>query len=176
VVLAGSATHFPVAFLLFYVVISGLGLPEMTTTVRSVQATLEDGSATPAAGPACRRGTPSSPWTAPPPRVADLVDAISSHPGETVALSVERAGETLVVPVDLAAVADGEGGPAATWGSPGHQDGAGRAGDRAGPGRGALGEAVVASGHGLWDLVTGVPRLLGAVLGGNVQDVGRTAR
>ena len=49
VVLAGSATHFPLAFLLFYLVASGIGLPARTTTVESVQATLDDGSATPAA-------------------------------------------------------------------------------------------------------------------------------
>jgi membrane-associated protease RseP (regulator of RpoE activity) len=37
---------------------------------------------------------------------------------------------------------------------------------------GALGNAVVASGRGLWELVAGAPRLLGAVLGGNPDDLG----
>lgn len=174
VVLAGSATHFPLAFLLFYLVVSGVGLPVRTTTVESVQATLEDGSPTPAAAAGLLPGdivvalggeaTPE--W-------ADLVDAIVARPGETVALGVQREGQPLSVRVTLAAVDDGAGGERGYLGvAPGTRT------ERAGPveglgeAGGALGNAVVASGRGLWDLVAGVPRLVVAVVGGNADDVG----
>jgi membrane-associated protease RseP (regulator of RpoE activity) len=174
VVLAGSATHFPVAFLLFYVVVSGVGLPVPTTTVNRVQATLDNGTATPAslAGLLVGDTVLALDGTA-TPEWEDLVDAISAHPGETVTLTVERAGEALSVDVVLASVDDGAGGERGYLGiAPGSRK------ERVGPGAGlvdagqSLGKAVVASGRGLWELVTGVPRLLGAVLGGNGEDLG----
>src|SRR3972149_10275965 len=49
VVLAGVASHFVVAFLLFFVVASVLGVQGSPTTVESAQAPLDDGAPTPAA-------------------------------------------------------------------------------------------------------------------------------
>jgi membrane-associated protease RseP (regulator of RpoE activity) len=174
VVLAGSATHFPVAFLLFYLVISGLGLPVRTTTVESVEATLDDGTATPAATAGLSSGDRIVALDGvATPEWADLVDAITAHPGDPVVLTVERGGEVVAVVVTLASIDDGAGGkrgylgiaPGARTERAGPLEGLGEAG-------GALGNAVVASGRGLWDLVVGVPRLVGAVLGGNAEDVG----
>ncbi|MFH1329549.1 MAG: M50 family metallopeptidase [Actinomycetota bacterium] len=174
VVLAGSATHFPLAFLLFYLVASGVGLPVRTTTVESVQATLENGSLTPAATVGLLPGdTVTALAGEPTPEWADLVDAITARPGETVTLGVERAGQMLSVEVTLAAVDDGAGGKRGYLGiAPGTRT------ERAGPveglgeAGGALRDAVVASGRGLWDLVTGVPRLVEAVLAGSAEDLG----
>jgi membrane-associated protease RseP (regulator of RpoE activity) len=174
VVLAGSATHFTVAFLLFYLVIAGLGVPSQTTTVDTIQATLDNGSPTPAATSGLQAGdtivaldgSPTPEWT-------DLVDAISSHPGESVALSVERGSTLLTIDVTLAAVDNGSGGqrgylgvaPTIETERAGPVVGLGRAGRE-------LGDAVVASGQGLWGLVTGVPKLLAAVFGGNTASLG----
>jgi len=174
VVLAGSATHFPVAFLLFYLVVSGVGLPVRTTTVDGVQATLDDGTATPASLAGLLPGdTVLALDGAATPEWEDLVDAITAHPGEAVTLTVDRAGEVLFIEVVLASLDDGAGGERGYLGiAPGART------ERVGPlpglaeAGGALGEAVVASGRGLWELVAGVPRLLAAVLGGNPDDLG----
>lgn len=174
VVLAGSATHFPVAFLLFYLVVSGVGLPVAITTLDSIQATLDDGSATPAAAAGLLPGdTVTSLAGIPTTEWQDLVDEITARPGQTVALGVERAGQVLSLQVTLASVDDGEGGQRGYLGvSPGTRteragafEGIGRAGA-------AVGDAVVASGRGLWQLVTGVPALVGAVFGGHADSVG----
>jgi membrane-associated protease RseP (regulator of RpoE activity) len=174
VVLAGSATHFPLAFLLFYLVVSGIGLPVQTTTVESVAATMEDGSPTPAATAGLLPGdTVVSLDGIATPEWADLVEAIAARPGETVAVGLEREGRTLSVEATLAAVDDGAGGKRGYLGvAPGART------ERAGPVAGlgeagkSVGEAVVASGRGLWELVAGAPRLVAAVFGGNVEDVG----
>jgi len=174
VVLAGSATHFPVAFLLFYVVVSGLGLPVATTTLDAVQATLEGGAPTPAAEvgllPGDRitamEGEPIEDW-------ADLQAALRIRPGETVTLSLEREGRPLSLQVSLAAVDDGAGGQRGYLGvTPGTR--AERAGPVEGLGEAAsmVGESVVLSGRGLWQLVAVVPRLVGAVFGGDVDELG----
>lgn len=174
VVLAGSATHFPLAFLLFYLVASGIGVPARTTTVESVQATLDDGSATPAAAAGLLAGdTVTSLAGVPTPEWADLVDEITARPGETVSLGVERAGQALTLEVALASVDDGAGGKRGYLGiAPGTRTE--RAGPIAGLGQAgaSVGDAVVASGRGLWELVAGAPRLFAAVFGGNVEDVG----
>ncbi len=174
VVLAGSATHFPVAFLLFYLVASGIGLPVATTTVDAVQATLADGSAAPAAVVGLLPGdTVTSLAGVPTPEWQDLVDEITARPGQTVALGVERAGQALSLQVTLASVDDGEGGERGYLGiSPGTRSE--RAGVLGGFGQAgaAVGDAMVASGRGLWQLVTGAPRLVAAVFGGNADDVG----
>lgn len=174
VVLAGSATHFPLAFLLFYLVAAGVGLPVSTTTIESVQATLDAGGPTPASQAGLLPGdvllavdgnaTPEWP---------DLVEAISAHPGEKVTLTVAREGRTLDLDVVLASVKDTDGtergylgiaptartervGPLAAFGEAGR----------------TLGNAVVGSVRGLWELVAGVPRLVGAVFGGNAESIG----
>jgi len=174
VVLAGSATHFPVAFLLFYLVISGIGMPVSTTTVDEVQATLDDGTATPASLAGLLAGdTVLALDGVATPEWADLVDAITVHPGEEVTLTVDRGGEVVLVEVVLASVDDGSGGERGYLGiAPGVRT------ERSGPVQGLadagreLGDAVVASGRGLWELVAGLPELLGAVLGGNADDLG----
>ncbi len=174
VVLAGSATHFPVAFLLFYLVVSGLGLPVATTTVDTVQATLDNGTATPAAAAGLLPGdTVTSLAGVLTPEWQDLVDEITARPGETVALGVERGGQALSLQVTLATVDDGAGGERGYLGvSPGSRNE--RSGPVAGLGKAgaAVGDAVVASGQGLWQLVTGAPRLVAAVFGGHAADVG----
>jgi RIP metalloprotease RseP len=173
-VLAGSASHFPLAFLLFYLVHSAVGLPVATTTVHSVQATLGSGAPTPAAAAGLLPGdTVISLAGVPTPEWEDLVDAITSRPGEAVVLGVEREGRALTLQLTLAAVDDGEGGKRGYLGiAPGSRNE--RAGPVAGLGRAgsAVGEAVVASGRGLWELITGAPRLVAAVFGGNAEDVG----
>ena len=142
VVLAGSATHFPLAFLLFYLVASGIGVPAHTTTVESVQATLDDGSATPAAAAGLLAGdTVTSLAGVPTPEWADLVDEITARPGETVSLGVERAGQALTLEVALASVDDGAGGKRGYLGiAPGIRT------ERAGPIAG-LGEAGASAGR-----------------------------
>jgi membrane-associated protease RseP (regulator of RpoE activity) len=173
VVLAGSATHFPLAFVLFYLVFVAIGLPVATTTVDTVQATLDDDSATPAAMAGVLAGdTVVSLAGVPTPEWADLVREITDRPGETVVLGISRDGQELSLPVTLAAVDDGEGGERGYLGvAPGTRN------ERVGPVAGlgesgqALGNAVVASVKGLGQLVTNVPRLFVAVFGGNVDDV-----
>jgi len=174
VVLAGSATHFPLAFLLFYLVVAGIGLPVRTTSVETVQATLDNGLPTPAAQAGLLPGdTLTSLAGVATPEWADLVDALAARPGETVVLGVERDGRALTFEVTLASVDDGAGGrrgylgvaPGVTTERAGPVEGLGEAGK-------SLGEAVVASGRGLWDLVVGVPRLVGAVFGGDVEGLG----
>ncbi len=173
VVLAGSATHFPLAFLLFYAVISSVGLPETTTTVGRVQEAYE-GVPTPASQAGllvgdtlvALDGTPTPEWD-------DLVDAITAHPGDAVTLQVDRAGEVLVFDVELMSVDDGAGGQRGYLGIVSDTRNE-RAGPIAGLGQAGrlVGEATVASGRGLWELVIGVPRLLGAVFGGDLDEVG----
>ncbi|MBM3694546.1 MAG: RIP metalloprotease [Actinobacteria bacterium] len=174
VVLAGSATHFPLAFLLFYLAASGIGMPVRTTTVADVQAAMDDGSPTPAAVAGLLAGdTVISLAGTPTPEWGDLVEAIVERPGQTVSLGVEREGRAFSIEITLAAVDDGAGGERGYLGiAPGTRTA--RAGPVAGLGEAgsSLGNAVVASGRGLWDLVTGVPRLVAAVVGGDADQVG----
>ena len=174
VVLAGSATHFPVAFLIFYIVVSGIGFAVPTTTVDRVQASLEDGTATPAAAAGIRAGdTVTSLDGVSTPEWQDLVDAITVRPGESVAVGIERDGQALTLDLTLAAVDDGTGSRRGYLGvSPGARNE--RVGPIAGLGKAgsAVGDAVVASVKGLGQLVTGVPQLVAAVFGGSVDDVG----
>jgi len=173
VVLAGSATHFPLAFLLFYAVVSGTGVPVATTTVAAVQDTYQ-GVPTPAAEAGLLPGdTVTALGGTPTPEWEDLVEAIKAHAGDAVALQVDRAGEVLVFDVVLMSVDDGAGGQRGYLGIASDTRNE-RAGPIAGLGRAGrlVGEMTVASGRGLWQLVVGVPRLLGAVLGGNLDEVG----
>jgi membrane-associated protease RseP (regulator of RpoE activity) len=174
VVLAGSATHFPLAYLLFYLVIVGIGLPTSTTTVESVQATLDDGTASPASLAGLRAGDTIVAFDGvATPEWEDLVDAISTHPGERVTLTVDRGSESLSLDVTLASL-EGEAGAKSGYLGIVSQIGTERVGPVTGLGEAGktLGDAVVTSGRGLWELVTGVPRLLGAVFGGNLDSVG----
>lgn len=111
VVLAGVASHFVVAFLLFYIVASILGVSVSTTTVESVQATLADGTSSPAAAAGILPGdqivaiggVDTDEWS-------EVVAVISDHPGDEVAVVLVRAGQTLEFSVTLAALDDEEGG------------------------------------------------------------------
>jgi membrane-associated protease RseP (regulator of RpoE activity) len=176
VVLAGVASHFIVAFLLFFVVASVLGVNVSTTTVESVQATLEDGTATPAATAGLRPGdrivsigdVATDEWS-------QVVEVIVDNPGETVELSVERDGSTFEVVLTLAAIDDGTGGERGFLGVR-----SATVSDRAGPLEGAgdagraVGEATVASATGLWRMVSGFGGLVQAVFTGDTDRIDET--
>ena len=173
VVLAGSATHFPLAFLLFYLVVSGVGLPVRTTTVESVQATLDDGSRHSGGGgrPAAR-GHRDSPWRERPlPSGPTWWMPSPPAPGRRSSSGGARRAKPLAGRSDAGGGGRRRRGRARLPGrSPRHPDRAGRAGGRPGRGRAApSGDAVVASGRGLWELVTGVPRLVGGGVRGRCR-------
>ena len=111
VVLAGVASHFIVAFLIFLAVGTLIGVSVSTTTIEEVQATLDDGSVGPAATAGMFEGdrllsvgdVASDEWL-------ELVTYIAAHPGETVEIRVDRGGESVLLSATLAEVDDGEGG------------------------------------------------------------------
>ncbi len=173
VVLAGVASHFIVAFLLFYTVASVLGVSVSTTTVASVQATLEDGSPTPAAIagllPGDRflsiGGAAATDWAA-------VVGYIADHPGETVVLVFDRGGQTMDATVTLAALDDGEDGDRGFLGVRSAVEK-----ERSNPiaGLGDAGSAVAratgTSAVGLWRMVTGFGGLVEAVITGDADKI-----
>lgn len=176
VVLAGVASHFVVAFLLFFIVASFLGVQVSTTTVESVQSTLADGSPTPAAAAGVLSGdrivsiggVTTEEW-------ADVVGVIVDGAGDTVDLVVERDGATIEMSVTLASIDDGDGGERGFLGVR-----SATVTDRAGPFEGAadagsaVGEATVASATGLWRMVTGVGGLVEAVITGDAERINET--
>ena len=83
-----SATHFPLAFLIFFLVITGMGLPVSTTTLDEVQPTL-DGGPPAASPPVCCLGTRSSRSNGAHAESTVLVDAITAHTQEEVTLALE---------------------------------------------------------------------------------------
>jgi membrane-associated protease RseP (regulator of RpoE activity) len=174
VVLAGVASHFVVAFLIFYVVHSAVGIGVRTTTIHTVQATLTDGTTTPAAIAGLEPGDKilSLDGVA-TPGWADLVDAISARPGETVSLSVNRGGAFYSITATLASEKDSSG---TAKGFLGIEPGTTRlrANPIAGLARagGSVGSAVIMSAEGLWRLVTGLPSLVGNVFSGNAGAIG----
>jgi membrane-associated protease RseP (regulator of RpoE activity) len=173
VVLAGVASHFVVAFLLFYLVASVIGVSVSTTTVASIQATLDDGTPTPAATIGLLEGdriisiggTAADDW-------ATVVGYISDHPGETVLLVFERVGSTIETDVTLAALDDGEGGDRGFLGVRAASEkersnpivGLGDAGA-------AVAEATATSAQGLWRMVTGFGGLVQAVITGDADKI-----
>ncbi|OFW67292.1 MAG: hypothetical protein A2Z12_06180 [Actinobacteria bacterium RBG_16_68_21] len=173
VVLAGVASHFVVAFVLFLAVASVVGTSVATTTVADVQAALEDGTPTPAtvAGVTIGDtvlaidGTVVSSW-------ADLVEEISARPDETVDLVVDRSGTTITLGVTLAAVPDGEGRLRGYLGvtAQRHTE---RVGPIAGLGRaaGQVGEATTGSVTGLWRMVSGFGDLVAATVTGDTDRI-----
>ena len=178
VVLAGVASHFVVAFLLFYVVASVVGVPAATTTVASVSATVDgtpDGDPSPAALAEIRAGDrilsiagiDTATWT-------EVVGEIADRPGETVTVVVDRAGETIPFVVTLASRTE-EGKVNGFLGvSPTFVT------DRANPIAGvgdsasALGRATVGSFDGLWRMVSGFGGLVEAVITGDADKIAET--
>lgn len=110
VVLAGVILHFFMAYVLLFGTIVGYGLEnpdKPLNTVAFVQETLDDGSPAPAAVAGLRPGdTIVAVDGAPVDSWDELSSAIAAHPGETVALTVQRDGQTLTVDADLAVAPD----------------------------------------------------------------------
>lgn len=176
VVLAGVASHFVVAFLLFFLVASVIGISQATTTVLGVQPTLEGGVTGPAAAAGIQTGdrivmidgVPVTTWPG-------LVEVIAARPGKTVDLVVERAGTQVVLTATLATVPDGDGGTRGFLGvEPVRQTVrvepiAGIAASGA-----AIGEATVVSAQGLWSLVSGFGDLVVATISGDTDRINNT--
>lgn len=173
VVLAGVASHFIVAFLLFFVVSTILGVSVTTTTIESVQATMEDGSPTPAAVAGLQPGdrivsvdgVVADEW-------ADAVAVIAAHPGDTVDIVVDRAGSLLTLSATLAAVPTEDGDDRGFLGVR-SASATVRAGPIAGLGDAgaAVGEATVASATGLWRMVSGFGVLVEATISGDADRI-----
>jgi membrane-associated protease RseP (regulator of RpoE activity) len=194
VVLAGIATHFVVAFVILFLV--GLvygtvirdanGLVVLTTTVGEVSETLRDSAEpSPAAIAGTRAddvivatdGAPVTTWS-------DFAEFTAERPGEAVVIGVERDGEHVDLKATLAtverikrndmreAILDSNDDPVMeTVGFFGVTPLAAR--DQLGPIAmvgitfGQMGEAVVQSVNGLWQMVVGFPKLVLATFGGD---------
>jgi membrane-associated protease RseP (regulator of RpoE activity) len=173
VVLAGVASHFIVAFLMFLLVASIIGISEPTTTVLSVRQTLEDGSPTPAAAAGVTvgdrilsiDGIAVDEWFA-------LVDEIEARPGQTVELEIVRPDASVSLMATLASLPDGDGGSQGFLGVEPTRRTV-RVGLLAGVAESgqAIGEATVASAQGLWRLVAGFGDLVTAVVTGNTDSI-----
>jgi membrane-associated protease RseP (regulator of RpoE activity) len=176
VVLAGVASHFVVAFVLFFVVASVIGTSAPTTTVLEVQQTLESGADTPAADAGVLpgdevvsiAGVEVDSWAA-------LVEEIRVLGGETVDIVVVRNDSLVALTATLAEVSDGTGGtrgflgvsPVRTTVRANPVAGLGDAGA-------AIGEASVASATGLWRMVTGLGGLIEATITGDADRIDET--
>jgi membrane-associated protease RseP (regulator of RpoE activity) len=180
VVLAGVASHFVIAFLLFYVILVGIGLVDLTGSTRvagisdtvpntdtpapSLLAGLQEGDVI-----VSLDGEATPDWDA-------LTGLISERPGESVTLGVERGGAVISIEAVLASrERNGE-----DEGFLGIQPETYRV--RSGPLEGfveagaEVGDAVVLSGRGMWQLFTGIGDLVGAVFSGErVSDEVRPA-
>ncbi len=180
VVLAGVASHFVMAYLLFYLVLVATGYDVISdaNVVGSVEPTLVGtDTPTPAAEAGLREGdvvialdgVATATW-------GELVDEIAAAgPGETVTLAVERDGALLAVVVTLAENPRDE-----TLGylGVGREVVRERVGVLAGVAEAGaeVGDAVVASAEGMWKLFSGLGDLVGSIVGGeNVADEVRPA-
>jgi membrane-associated protease RseP (regulator of RpoE activity) len=168
VVLAGVASHFVVAFLLFWLVNSVVGVGTITTTIAEVSATV-DGEPSPAAAAGLRPGdriiavdgvaTPE--W-------GDVTAEIADSPGETVVFTIERGEATITVEATLASVEDEAGGRRGLLGVT-----AATPTERLGPMEGfveagaSIGDGVVMSAQGMWQLFTGIGDLITATIEGD---------
>jgi membrane-associated protease RseP (regulator of RpoE activity) len=167
VVLAGPASHFVVAFLIFFVVFAVVGVTTPTTTVVELT-TNPNGSASPAQLAGVQvgdrlvsvDGEELETW-------GDFVEAVQGRPGETVTVTVERDGTLVPITVTLASrvvngVETGYFGVA-------RGEEVEREGIISGAGHAIseVGFVTKASAQGLWELVRGFPRLLGAAVGQN---------
>ncbi|NQV05227.1 site-2 protease family protein [bacterium] len=169
VVLAGVASHFIVAFLLFYVVSTIIGTTELTATISAVQVTLEDGTPTPAAAAGLQGGdeiiaidgVSVATW-------GDLTSEIAARPGETVSLTVIRDDLQIGVETDLLAIDAADGGKRGYLGVM-----AGERTERTNPlagipeAGGQVVDAIVVSTRGMWQLFTGLGDLISATFSGD---------
>ena len=104
VVLAGIASHFIVAFVLFFVIATAFGLPTLTTNIGAISPTLDDGTPTPAVtsgilvGDALVGidGVPVADWDT-------FVEMAHARPGEAVTIDVLRDGTPVAIETTLAA-------------------------------------------------------------------------
>ncbi len=176
VVLAGVASHFVVAFLIFFLVGTLIGSEEATTTVNAVIATLEDGSVTPAAtagiepGDTILRigGVEIDTWS-------EIESEIRANPGETVAIRVERDAEVLVLTATLAALDDDAGGKRGFLGVAPTAETVRMNPIAALVDSGAsVGQATGASSIGMWQLFTGLGDLVTATLTGDIGSINET--
>ena len=194
VVLAGIASHFVVAFLILFLVglIYGTvardadGLVLFTTTVGDVSETIRDGSEPSPANISgvevndvivATDGVPVVTWD-------DFASFASARPGESVVIGVDRQGQSLDLTTTLATVErpkrddqrnvilDEDGEPVMeTVGFFGvtplaereHHGVIGMVGVTLGQ----MGEAIIQSVNGLWQMVIGFPKLLIATFGGD---------
>lgn len=101
VIVAGSGTHFIVAFLILLGTAMLVGIPELAPRVSAVSSQV-DGAPTPASAADIRKGDvilevdgrEVSEWS-------DVQSYIRQHPGERVVFLIERQEEELEVPVEL---------------------------------------------------------------------------
>jgi len=176
VVLAGVATHFVVAFIVLFFVVTTIGVNtgDPTTEVAAVSKTLTDSdTVSPAAAAGIQNGdvileidgiaTPT--WDG-------LVEVIAARPGQAVIVAIERDGSATEIPVTLAAIDDGAGGTRGFLGvSP--VSATERVGVIAGiadAGVGVMG-AVDASWDGMWHLFTNLGDLVVATFEGDQQTI-----
>jgi membrane-associated protease RseP (regulator of RpoE activity) len=194
VVLAGIASHFVVAFLILFLVGLAYGtvardaddLVVLTTTIGDVSETIRDGTEVAPAALAgvliddvivATDGTPVVTWD-------DFSNFTAARPGESVVIGVDRDGDLLDLTATLAtvervkrndqreAILDADGEPVMeTVGFFGvtplaereHHGVIGMVGVTLGQ----MGEAIVQSVNGLWQMVVGFPKLVLATFGGD---------
>lgn len=173
VVLAGVASHFVVAFLIFFFVATVVGSEEVTTTLDAVQPAFEDGSITPAAAAGVEAGDTIL-------RIAgvvvdewfEIVAEIRAHPGETVTIRVERAGEEMVLTATLASLDDDAGGKRGFLGVVPATETVRLNPIAALVDSGAsVGQATGASSSGMWQLFTGLGDLVQATIRGDTEAI-----
>ena len=175
VVLAGGATHLVLAFLLYYMVFTVIGVDsgQPTTRVAAVSTTgPEAGLVSPAAEAGIRPGDVIVELGGVAvPTWDDLVAAIVSRPGATVPVVVERDGARLELAATLAAVRDDDGtrgwlgvSPAGLQVRAGPIEGVGEAG-------GAVVDAVSMSARGMWGLFRNLGTLVTATFQGDQETI-----
>lgn len=176
VVLAGVASHFVVAFLIFYFVATVLGSEDVTTVVSEVQATLDDGVRSPAAIAGIEAGdTILSIDGVDVPDWDSVRREIRARPGETVDVVVERANSIDSLVVTFASIDDDAGGKRGYLGVTPRPKTVRLNPVAALVDSGAsIGQATGASLSGMWQLFTGLGDLISATLTGDADAIDET--